>query len=205
KQDLSAIEDIVSGFTFEDLIDEHELGKYISLVFDQVEGHKGAAIYASLITTLEPGISPVNKPLDVVLNHEWMKEELKIADRIGIVAFRESFHHGVVCANATCAVQTPESSQKHIGNFRIAQYLIQELSNAFQERIGQVQNNKQLEMIHSCVEEKLEEYMSLERMRAGEYAIVSNKIEGKIFIHLNVVPIVSTKYIPAHSQVRIFS
>lgn len=73
-QDLTEINNIIASFTFEDMLDIHEFGKYISVVYDQFYDHQAAAVYAGLVTSLEPGVSPVNKTLDVTLRKKWKKK-----------------------------------------------------------------------------------------------------------------------------------
>lgn len=202
--DLQKIKNIIKSFTFEDLVDTYEKGKYLSIVSDQIAGHHSGAVYAGHILALEPGVSPVNKPLDVHLQTKWKKEELIYLQQIGVVAFRESFHHGVVCANSTCAVQTPDSAHKNIANFRIAQYLIQELSHALQKRIGYVQNFMQMERVYEIVENILMEYEEEGKIRQSDYHIAFSQEEGNIYIDILLVPIFTTEVIRAYSQVRIY-
>lgn len=203
-EDKEVISQLIASFTFEDMIDTYERGKYFSVVSNQVAGHQAGAIYAGHILALEPGVSPVNKTIDVKLQQEWSKEELIELQQMGVVAFRNTFKNGVVCANSTCAVQTPESAHKNIANFRIVQYLVQELSNALQDRIGRVQNTMQIEKVYEIVEGKLTEYEESDRIRQGDYSIIFNNQEGTILINILLVPIFTVESIRAYSQVRIY-
>lgn len=203
-KDIFEIDKLIESYSFEDMIDTYEKGKYFSVVSDQISQHNSAAIYAAHVASIDPGVSPVNKRLDVALYKEWSKEELLYLHQSGIVAFRNSFQNGVICANSTCAVKTPGSPHRNIANFRIAQYLIQELSNALQDRIGLIQNTMQIERVHEIVENKLIDYRDLNRIRDGSYAVIPDDTAGRIYINILIVPIFSTESIRAYSQVRIF-
>ncbi|CDQ41816.1 hypothetical protein [Virgibacillus salexigens] len=202
-EDIQFLREVIQHLTFEDITDIHEMGKYISLVSDQALNHSSAVIYAALIVSIEPGVSPVNKTLNIKLEKVWNKEELILFQNIGVVTFRESIKNGIICSNATCAVSTSGSVHKHISNFRIVQYLIQELSNTFQYFIGNIQSESQIRKIQEIIEAKIEEYITLGRLKNGEYAIMENGFEGRIYINLDVVPIFSVNRITAHSQIRV--
>ncbi|RHW31991.1 hypothetical protein [Oceanobacillus profundus] len=202
--DLDKINSIISSFTFDNSIDIQEMGKYISLVLNQTSGYVGAMIYAALVTSLNPEVSPVNKQLDIYLHTEYTKNELLQFQKQGIVAFRSSILNGNVISNATCAVQTPGSVHKSISNFRISQHLINELSNVFHNEIGEVQNEIQINRIQALIEEKLQDFIDLNRIRQGDYTIIANNIQGEINIELEFVPIFTTSTMTGHTKLNIY-
>ncbi len=204
--DISYINELLLYLSFEDISETYEDGKYLSLVYDHIDGHKAGALYAGLVTSLDPGISPVNKEVEVELRKEFEKHELISLHNNGIVAFRKNNKEKIVASNATCAVLTPNSNHKNIANFRIAQSILQELSEEFQDLIGEPYYGGYgvEEKVKDIIDEKIDEYTDRDIIREAQYSVTSDPPNGDIFITIELVPIFSLDYIRSYSQVRIY-
>lgn len=187
--------------SIEDGIDEW--GKYISVVFDQVIDHRSAAVYAGLVASLNPEISPINKTLPVKLKQELKKDDILELRKAGIVCFKDSLKKGVVCTSSSCAVATEDSGSKHISNLRIAQYLIQEIALVLQEYVGRVGINYVVMEVEGIIQSKLEEYIMLNRIKRFDYGVMPDKLRGIINVEIEIVPVFSVYAITQSSQVQV--
>lgn len=184
--------------------DVEETGKYLSLVTNQIEYYDAGAVYAGILTSLDPEVNPVNKKIkNVSLSKEYTKEEIKYLQASGVVCFRNTFKNGVTCASSSCAVITAGSVHKHISNFRIAQYLINQVSMELRPFVGGSNPTFQAMDIESIVDSICIEHVSLNRLRDYNYQIVPNDFYGNIEVKIEIVPIFSVHSITTHSRVRI--
>lgn len=204
--DQEKLQELLKSLSFQDILDTYEDGKYFSLVLDQLEDCKAGIVYAALVSTLDPGISPVNKRIPYDLKKTYKKHELIKLNDLGVVVFRESFHYDVVCSNSTCAVVNPDSAHKRIENFRIAQQMIQELSEEFRKHIGMPFNigDGIVNKIKDIIDDKIDNFIDLNRIRGAQYSVLSNQVSGSIFVNMEIVPIFSLNYIRAYAQVRVY-
>jgi hypothetical protein len=180
-----------------------ELGKYLSVVVNQIQDHKAAAVYAGLVTSLNPEISPVNKTLNVKLKWELEKEDILELRDAGLVCFKDSLKKGVVCTSSSCAVATKDSPDKYISNFRIAQYLIQEIAEAQQEYVGRVGVYYTLQEVESILIDILSNYVMLNRIKTFDYEITADPVKGIIYTSIEIVPIFSIYAMTQTTQVRV--
>lgn len=186
-----------------DEIDEQ--GKYFSFVSDQLNENHAAAYYAAFLTSLESQVSPVNKEMnDISLKKDYSKANIREIHEIGVVTFRSSFHHGVVVANSTTAVQTKDSPHKHISNFRIAQELINRLSQSFQQFIGQANNEFISEKIENEIDYEIQSFIRDEKIKDEyEYSIDATSDLYHINVAITIVPIFSVYKIESQSVLTV--
>lgn len=180
-----------------------ELGKFLSVVADQFPSNNSAAIYMSLISSLEVGESPINKPIVSSIKKKFSKDEIRLLRENGIVCFRESYHNGTVCASASCAVVTETSSHKNITNFRIAQTVMNSMIERLSEMIGTLINSSTLYRAEKIVGSTLESYFLDEILTDYYYEIDINAIENFMLIKVELVPVFTTEKIVTHSQIRL--
>lgn len=182
---------------------EEELGKYMSVVLNQVKDHSAAAVYAGLVASLNPEISPVNKTLRVELKQEFSKEDVLELRAAGIVCFKDSLKKGVICTSSSCAVATADSASKHISNLRITQFLIQELADRLQVYVGRLGMEYILSEAEAIVESILESYVDAQRVRRYDYGLTPDMLRGRIDIEIEIVPVFSVYTMKQTSQVRV--
>lgn len=211
KLSLSSDKDLLysklKSLSFDNDSASYENGKYFSLVMDQFKSSNSAVVYATLVADLDVGASPVNKPLNVELSHHFTKREIQELHRRGIVCFRDSIVNNVVCASPTCAVLTIDSAHKNIANYRVVQSMMQE----FKERVNHLVGNpfsyggfgSSVEA-QEIMDQLIDEYIRDQIIRAAEYSVQENELEGYIHFHLKIVPIFSVEYISAYPQLRIY-
>ena len=182
-----------------------ETGKYLSLVTNQMELYDSGAVYAGMLASLNPEVSPINKTIpSVKLTNEYSNDEIKLLRSIGIVCFRNTFKNGVTCTSSSCAVSTSGSVHKHISNFRIAQYLINQISLELRPFIGSSNPTLQAMDINNVIEAICVEQISLNRIRDYGYQLRANDFYGYIEVEVEVVPIFSVQSITTHSRVQVF-
>jgi len=185
--------------------DAIELGKYLSVVVNQMEFKNASAVYAGLLASVDPEISPINKTIpDVTLNLEFSKEEILKLREVGIVCFKQTFKKGVTCTSSSCAVSTSGSVHKHISNFRIAQFLINQISIELQPFIGMPSATHQAIRVEDIVSAICYEQISLQRIRDFDYYVSVDELNGYIIVEIDMVPIFSVHSMTTHSRVRIF-
>jgi hypothetical protein len=201
--ELEPVFEMIRSFTFDTLFHTEEEGKYISIVMDQFQDRKAGAVYAGMIASLEPGVSPVNKKVDVILKQEFTKEEILKLREKGIVCFRNSIKNGVVCASSTCAVSTPRSVHKHIANFRIAQMIILDVTHALQQFVGRTGIHYHVTEIQDLLITIFNEHKNNNKIREYGFSILSAKLEGTLYVDIEIVPIFSIEKITGHAQVRV--
>jgi hypothetical protein len=180
-----------------------ETGKYFSIVADQFQDRRAGAVYAGLVSSLDPEKSPVNKPLNVTLKQEFQKDEILELRSAGIVCFKNSLKKGVVCTSSSCAVATEDSPHKHISNFRIAQYLIEEIAAEQDKLIGKIGIAATMSDVENLVESILSEYVLLGRIKTGAYTITSDDLNGIIYTTIEIVPVFSVYQMSSTTQVRV--
>lgn len=185
--------------------DLEELGKYLSLVVNQMEFKKASAVYAGVLASVNPEISPINKTIpNVKLEIEFTKDQILKLREIGIVCFKNTFKKGVVCSSSSCAVSTAGSVHKHISNFRIAQEIINEISRSLEIFIGRPNVTYQASNIEETIEALCLRRILDRKIRDYDYYIKINELYGLIEIKIEVVPIFSIHKITNHSIVRIY-
>lgn len=203
-EQVLAKKELIASFSQEIGDDWVEQGKYFSLVFPQSEENSGA-YYAGLLLSLTPNQSPVNKslPLSTLTKH-FTANELRTLRELGIVCMKETYKKGITFATAGCAVQTPGSVHQSIANFRIVQYILNQLSPRLQTFIGKPYVPYQREVIEEQVEWLL--LLSKEKgmLRAYDYEVMVYPVEGIITVALSLVPIFSVQAITTHTQVRVY-
>ncbi|GAK42046.1 hypothetical protein TCA2_4538 [Paenibacillus sp. TCA20] len=182
---------------------DEELGKYFSVVFDQMKDHHAAAVYAGLVASLNPEKSPVNKTLNVELKQELSKEDMQELSAAGIVCFKDSLKKGVVCSSSSCAVATSSSASKHISNLRIAQFLIQEIADRLQEYVGRIGIEYIITEAEAIIQSIAESYMDAQRIKRYDYTLEPDRLRGVINIEIEIVPIFSVYTMTQTSQVRV--
>ncbi len=196
-EEISSLSTII-----EDGIDE--LGKYMSVVANQIKDHHAALVYAGLVSSLDPEISPINKTIDEVeLEYELTKENILELRSAGIVCFKNTLKRGVVCTSSSCAVTTETSGSKHISNFRIAQYIIQEIAINLQQYIGRIGIPSAVMEAEALVEEILEQNIVLDRIKRFDYTVEIDSLHGKADFYIEIVPVFSLYSIVHSSQVRV--
>jgi hypothetical protein len=178
-----------------------EQGKYLSVVADQMKEKKAAAVYAGFLSSLNPEISPVNKTLDVELATEYSNKEIDELGAAGIVCFKKTFKKGVVCATSSCAVSTPGSAHKHIANFRIAQWLIQEIAEKQDLLVGRVGYIPVLEDLRLIAASTIQSYIDLNRITSGTFEVYADGPYMRTDIE--IVPIFSVYRMSSTVQVRV--
>lgn len=203
-QELEPIFNLIESFTHENTTDVYEMGKYLSVIMDQFADRKAGVMYAAQLASSQPEISPVNKTFNATLAFEFEKDELRKIKESGIVVFKNSYHNGVVPVTATAAVSTPGSVHKNITNFRIVQYLVNEAYDNINQFIGQTGVRFHELEIASIIEDLLYTYINLGRIKDFDYSVQSDKLNGFIYLNMEVVPIFTVEKITTHTQVRIF-
>jgi hypothetical protein len=180
-----------------------ETGKYFSIVADQAKDEKAAAVYAGLVSSLSPEISPENKTLGITLKTEFDSSSIKELRKAGVVCFKNSLKKGTVCTSSSCAVSTENSVHKHISNFRIAQYLIQEIAEQQQELVGKTGMAFSMQESEDIVDQLLANYALLNRIKKGGFEVTSDPINRIIYTTVDIVPVFSVYSMSQTSQVRV--
>lgn len=203
--DLPLLKDRIQSLTKEMYGDEiEETGKYLSLVVSQSSSKNAGAVYAGLLASLDPEVSPVNKTIDMELDVRFTNEEILSLRQMGIVCFKETLKKGVVCTSSTCAVSTSGSVHKYISNFRIAQYFINELASRLQVFVGRSNLHFQSIGAEEIINHVGYEYINMGRIKDYDYSLSIRELYGAIDVDIEFVPIFSVQKIKAHTQVRIF-
>jgi|GEM_PF-3292970 len=204
-QDLTSLFPLIQSLTEERGDETIERGKYLSLVVHQMEFQDAGAVYAGLLTSIEPEVSPINKTIpNVSLSFEFSKPEIHQLRSVGIVCFHQTFKKGITCTSSSCAVSTEGSVHKHISNFRIAQHLINQVSNELHPLIGMPNVLHQSHNVEGIVESICMEHIELKRIRDFGYSVGVDELYGLIDVQIELVPIFSVHSMTTHSRVRIF-
>lgn len=199
------LKDSIQSLSQEDGDDTFELGKYLSLVVNQMENKNAGAVYAGMLASTDVQVSPINKTIsNVTLDFEFTKKEILELRSTGIVCFKNTFKKGVTCTSSSCAVSTAGSVHKHISNFRIAQALINQVSMELKPLIGMPNPTIQATRCEEIVDAICFEQMSLERIRDFNYDIRSNALQGYVEVEIEIVPIFSVHGMTTHSRVRVY-
>jgi hypothetical protein len=202
---IASLKSSVESLSIEDGDDTIELGKYLSLVVNQMEFKDTGAVYAGSLASMDVQTSPVNKTIpDVTLSFEFTKEEILTLRSIGIVCFKNTFKKGVTCTSSSCAVSTVGSVHKHISNFRIAQALINQVSIELKPFIGMPNADIQAERCEQIVDAICYEHIALDRIKDFNYDVKSNFLNGYIEIEIEIVPIFSVHGMTTNSRVRVY-
>lgn len=207
ESDKSRLKTQISQYKIEmpyfDEVDEQ--GKYLSFVVDQLKEEHAAGFYAGFLTSFDSHVSPVNKEMNgVSLKKEFSNGVLRELSDIGLVVFRDSFHHGPVVSSSSTAVQTEESPHKHIANFRIAQEFINLLASSFQQFIGQSRNDFILEKIEEEILFYLSRFRRLDKIKSQhEYSVSKGQDIHSVNVEVSIVPIFSAYEIKSRSIVSI--
>lgn len=180
-----------------------ELGKYISLVANQLENNRCAGIYAGLLCAVRPGKSPINKTIDVPMMKQYSEEQLQMLHDVGVVSFRKTIKKGVVCANATCAVVGTNSPHKNISNFLIVQSILAEVSAIQKQYIGSFS----IDVARNDMESKLQ-FLLLQKqyeqiIKSFDLSCNANPLKGEIAVDLSITPIFALHRMKQYTQVRV--
>ena len=203
--DVSKLFPEIEKLSIENGDETFENGKYLSVVVDQMDLKDAGAVYAGIVSSLDPETSPINKTIkDVKLTTEFSKPEILAMQQAGVVCFRNTFKKGVTCASSSCAVSTDGSVHKHISNFRIAQALINEIAVGVKPFIGLPHPAFRALNVEDIVEATCIEHRELNRLRDFRYFVGVNDLYGIIDIEIEIVPIFSVHSMTTHSRVRIF-
>ncbi|WP_257878943.1 hypothetical protein [Bacillus paralicheniformis] len=204
-EDISLVFKEIEKLTHDNGDDLIEDGKYLSLVSDQIEAKNAGAVYAGILASLNPEISPINKTIPgVTLKKEYSKEQILKARSAGMVVFKNTFKKGVTCTSSSCAVSTNGSVHKHISNFRIAQFLINEISLELQSFIGMPNPAHQASSIEDIIDAICTEQVELDRLRDYAYDLEIDALYGVVKVKIEIVPIFSVHSMVTHSHVRIY-
>ncbi|MCD7910960.1 hypothetical protein KC480_05400 [Bacillus velezensis] len=204
-EDLLTMFEEVVCLTHEHGDDLIEDGKYISIVSDQIDAKNAGAVYAGIIASLNPEVSPINKTIpDITLKREYTKEQILKLREAGFVVFKSSLKKGVTCTSSSCAVSTNGSVHKHISNFRIAQFLINQISLELQTFIGTTNPANQALNIEDTIDAICSEFVELNRLRDYTYDLEIDALYGIVKVGIEIVPIFSVHSMITHSQVRIY-
>ncbi|WP_067924178.1 hypothetical protein [Alicyclobacillus shizuokensis] len=183
-----------------------ETGKYISVVADQFSDARAGAVYAALVASLDPQVSPVNKPVTATLQSEFTNDQILDLRTKGVVCFRNSIKKGLVCTSSTCAVATEGSVHQHISNFRIAQRCIQAIAEQLEQFIGRLGSFIQTDQLESIVEAALMQQLKDGLIRDYRYDIRIDRQDPRIYvIHttIEIVPLFSVHSMTQTSQVQV--
>lgn len=203
--DLTLLFDSIKELTKEVGDDLVETGKYLSLVYNQGELKDAGAVYAGIVASVDPQVSPINKTIpDFALSRELSKQEILKLRSVGIVCFKSTFKKGVTCTSSSCAVSTDGSVHKHISNFRIAQYLINEVAAELQPFIGKPHVLLQAHNVEDIINAVCLEHVRLQRIRDYDYYLTVTELYGMIEVEIELVPIFSVHAMTTHTRVRIF-
>lgn len=204
--DIESLFKRISDLTVELSGDElEETGKYLSLVVNQMSLKKAGAVYAGILASINPEVSPINKTIpNINLEIEFTKEQILKLREVGIVCFKNTFQKGVVCTSSGCAVSTAGSVHKHISNFRIAQEIINEIARRLEIFIGKPNVVFQASNIEDIIEALCLRRIIDKKVREYDYSIKINELYGIIEINIEVVPIFSIHKITGHSVVRVY-
>lgn len=182
-----------------------ETGKYLSLVLNQGAFKDAGAVYAGILAATEPEVSPINKTIPTFsLDFELEKSEILTLRSMGVVCFKSTFKNGVTCTSSSCAVRTEGSVHKHISNFRIAQYLINQVAVELQPFIGKPHVILQARNIEDIVNAICMEHIRLDRIRDYNYRLSVEELYGIIEVEIEIVPVFSVHTMTTHTRVRIF-
>lgn len=202
---LTSLFEPIAQLTVENGDEPFENGKFLTLVVNQMSLKDAGAVYAGMLASTEPEVSPINKTIpDVSLEVEFTKEEILKLREVGVVCFKNTFKKGVTCTSSSCAVSTEGSVHKHISNFRIAQSLINQASLELQPFIGTTNLRFQSLNIQEVVQAICEDYIDLNRIRDYDFGIYVNEVQGYIDLEIECVPIFSVHGMRTHSRVRVF-
>ncbi len=204
-EEISSLFQKIDELTQDFANETREMGKYLSLVVNQMEFHDAGAVYAGMLTVLEPEVSPINKTIPgVSLTYEFSKQEIFSLRSAGVVCFKSTFKRGITCTSSSCAVSTEGSVHKHISNFRIAQYLINEISLGVQQFIGQPSPMFQAMNTEDVVDATCMSYVHLNRIRDYGYSVRVNEPKGYVDLEIEIIPVFSVYSMTTHSRVRVF-
>ncbi|MED3626596.1 hypothetical protein P4478_05455 [Bacillus subtilis] len=205
KDDFSLIFKEIEALTHENGDDLIEDGKYLSIVSDHINAKNAGAVYAGLLASLNPEVSPINKTISgITLKREYSKEQILRFRSAGLVVFKTTLKKGVTCTSSSCAVSTNGSVHKHISNFRIAQFLINQISIELQTFIGSTNPARQALSIEDIVDAICSEHVDLGRLRDYAYDLEINALYGTVKVKIEIVPIFSVHSMTTHSHVRIY-
>lgn len=184
-------------------VEQEEYGKYLSIVYEQLKDQYATAYYAALYMELGIAESPVNKRLPgaELSIHLTSAEETWMGDN-GVIVLKNSFHHGVIFANSTCAVQTQDSVHKSFPNFKIAQYASSLVKKTLKPFIGKPQ-----QLLDDIFLMDVLDSIGVHLLDAGyikdlSYSFSRNKLKGDIYIEFDVVPIFSIYSMKNRTQIR---
>lgn len=184
-------------------LENYEFGKYLSVVANHLSGDSSAAMYASLVSVLPIGESPVNKTIKAEIKKHLTKDEIRLLRDSGIVCFKKSYHHGTVCCSPTCAVATMGSCHKNIANYRIVQSIINEISEGLSELIGTTINSRTMENSKKLIEYTLNRNIREEVITDFSYEIQIDAFKNFMNVRIDLWPIFTVEKIVTHSQIRI--
>lgn len=203
--DLSLIFKEIEELTYDNGDDLREDGKYLSIVSDQINDKNAGAVYAGILASVNPEVSPVNKTIPgITLKREYSKEQILKIRSVGLVAFKSTLKKGVTCTSSSCAVSTTGSVHKHISNFRIAQFLINHVSLELQSFIGMPNPAHQALNIEDIIDAICSEHVELNRLKDYAYDIEIDALYGTVRVKIEIVPIFSVHSMITHSHVRIY-
>lgn len=184
-------------------VEQEEKGKFITVVYDQLDEQYTAAYYAALHMSQDIRENPVNKELPTAK----IKLTLSLAEEKeftskGIVCLKNSFHHGVIFASSTSAVQTSDSVHKSFPNFKIAQHAISIVSKTFRPFIGK----SSLILDDTFVMDTLDtigvNLINNGYIKDYSYDFSMKKVKGELMIDIDLVPIFSIYSIKSRTQMR---
>lgn len=183
-----------------------EMGKYVSIINNQLTGIEAHTYYASLLLTQEIQESPVNKKLieNVVLNNEISLSDEKEYYENGVVILKDSFHRGVIFGNSTTAVTGTESEHKSFENFKIVNAIIKTLKGKLNALIGIGERHMFFnQYIMSVLSETESEYIKRGAIKEMDYEFTISDSVGIVFLKLYIVPIFSIKEIEVSTRIEV--
>ena len=183
----------------------HETGKYVTVVNAQLVNYEAHVYYTAFLLSQNDAQSPVNKKLleDLTLNNELSLSDEEQYGKAGIVILKDSFHRGVIFANATAAVTGIESIHKSFPNFKIASAFIRELYTKFDAFIGKPISMFMNFHLMNIIENAEQKFIELEYIRGIDYEFTIDETIGVVFLKLYIVPIFTTEKIVVSTRIEV--
>ncbi len=183
----------------------HETGKYVTVVNAQLMEYESHIYYTAFLLSQNDAQSPVNKTLldKLTLNNELTLSDEKQYNNAGVVILKDSFHRGVIFANATAAVAGEESIHKSFPNFKIVSAFIRELYNKFDPFIGKTMKMFMNFHFMNIIENTEQKFIELEYIRGIDYEFTIDETIGVVFLNLYIVPIFTTDEIQVSTRIEV--
>lgn len=185
----------------------HETGKYVTVVNNQLIEYEAHIYYAAFLLFQSDAESPVNKNLNnelkLTLNNELSLMDERQYNDNGVVFLKDSFHRGVIFANATAAVVGTESIHKSFPNFKIVSAFIRKLYSKFDAFIGKPMNMFMNFHLMNIIETTESDFIELKYVRGVDYEFTIDETIGVVFLDLYIVPIFTVDEIKVSARIEV--